>query len=334
MNMPFDTLQPTYAQSRATRAEQHALYPVAIHPHWQAIAQTKGFAITSRIRDRYHLALCCQSCGETHASRIYTLTTAQPQCPACQLMRLEAEARAADLTHLRRDPDHRHYSHYRADCGHIIRRQHEIIRRVASDATGLRCETCHATREAREAQARGWELLGPDPEGDLNYRLYRHSCGHVQRVARVNLQTGRFDCAGCGQGWAAAPSYLYAMGFTLENGRELVKLGYARDPESRLTHQLVIDRQMPAAILRVVAIPNGHEAIGIEKRLHAQLRRSHPEAVVDQASYAGRIRVRSEIYDASLTPRVLALLDAVEAEHGVDGRANRPAQPHMGCPTS
>ena len=124
------------------------------------------------------------------------------------------------------------------------------------------------------------------------------------------------------------------MAFTLATGRELVKLGYARDPESRLTHQLVIYRQMPAAILRVVAIPSGHDAIGIEKRLHGQLRRSHPEAVVDPASYAGRIRVRSEIYEASLTPRVLALLDAVEAQGGPDRRADRPAQPHMGCPAS
>lgn len=322
MNMPVPNLQPSFAQSRANPEAEHAPYPGAIQPQWQAAARRKGFRITARIRDRYHLALRCQSCGASHASRIYTLMSARPQCPACQLARLEAEALAAGLTHLQRDPDHRHYSHYRASCGHVIRRQHEIVRRVASDATGLRCETCHAAREASEARARGWILLGPDPEGDANYRLYHHGCGHVQRVARANMQSGRFDCAGCGQGWAAAPSYLYAMGFTLENGRELVKLGYARDPESRLVHQLLIDRRMPAAILRLVPIASGHAAIGIEKRLHAKLLRTHPGAVVDPASYAGKIRVRSEIYDSSLTPVVMALLDTVEADGGTDQAAD------------
>lgn len=238
---------------------------------------------------------------------------ARPQCPACQLSRLEAEAQAAGLTHLDRDPGDRHYSRYRAACGHVIRRQHEMIRRMAAGATGFRCATCHMAAEHAEARRRGWFRLGPDPEGDPNYRLYHHGCGHMQRIARANIQSGRFDCAGCGQGWAAAPSYLYAMAFTLETGRELVKLGYARDPESRLTHQLLIDRRIPARILRLVSIPTGHQAICREKALHAHLRRTHPEAVVDPQVYACRIRVGSEIYDAELTPLILSLLGDVEA---------------------
>lgn len=332
MNKTFDTLQQSYAQSRTTRADQQTPYPGAIRPQWQAAARAKGFRITARIRDRYHLALRCRTCGATHASRIYTLMSAQPQCPACQLARLEAEARAAGLTHLHRDPDERHYSTYRAACGHRLRRQHEIVRRVGAEATGLRCETCHAAREADEARARNWRLMGPDPEGDPSYRLYRHGCGQVQRVARANMQTGRFDCAGCGPGWAAAPSHLYAMGFTLENGRALVKLGYARDPESRLAHQLVIDRRMPAAILRTVPVASGHDAIRIEKGLHARLRRAHPEAVVDPACYAGKIRVGSEIYEASLTPVILALLEAVAAEAAAEGRAEDGRAAHAAGP--
>ncbi|WP_198590374.1 hypothetical protein [Paracoccus zhejiangensis] len=72
--------------------------------------------------------------------------------------------------------------------------------------------------------------------------------------------------------------------------------------------------------------------IRIGKALHAQLRRAHPESVFDPAPYAGRIRARSEIYDASLTPRVLALLDAVEAQHRTDGRTGRPVPPQMAVP--
>ncbi len=40
--------------------------------------------------------------------------------------------------------------------------------------------------------------LGRDPKGNPNYRVYRHSCGHSQRVARVNMSWGQVQCAGCG----------------------------------------------------------------------------------------------------------------------------------------
>ncbi|SFY44320.1 hypothetical protein SAMN04244548_04930 [Paracoccus pantotrophus] len=66
---------------------------------------------------------------------------------------------------------------------------------------------------------------------------------------------------------------------------------------------------MPCAILRTVEVASGHKAICTEKALHARLRAAHPDAVVDPLSYRGQIRVRSEIYDARLTPQVLALLE-------------------------
>ncbi len=300
----------------SSHPEQFAPYPGTIHAHWQTTAHAKGFEITSRILDRYHLALRCRECGHVHASRIFTVISAQPLCPACMLARLQRDAEAAGVTHLRRDPEHRQYSFYRASCGHDVRRQHEIIRRVAAGVTDLRCETCHAATEAREARKRGWMLVGPDPEGDPNYRFYTHAdgCGALQRIARVNMRTGRFECASCGEGWAASRSYLYAMSFTLANGRDLVKLGYSRDPESRLLHQLRIDRTMPCRILRTVEMASGHQAIRTEKALHGLLRGAHPEAVVDPASYRGQIRVRSEIYDATLTPLVLAVLDGIESQ--------------------
>lgn len=288
-------------------------YAGPIAPQWKAAAAAKGFAITGRIRDRYHLALQCDVCGHVHEARIYTLMSAQPQCPACMIARLEQDATAAGLAHLGRDANSRHYSHYRAPCGHSLRRQHEIVRRMAAGSTGLRCETCHAATEASEAEERGWTLVGPDPQGNPNYRLYAHAdgCGATQRIARANMQTGRFECSSCGEGWAAAQSFLYAMRFTLPSGQELVKLGYSRDPDSRLVHQLQIDRDMPCEILRRVPMRTGHDAICAEKPLHAKLRARHPQAVVDPRVYRGKIRVCSEIYDTSLTQDVLALLDGI-----------------------
>ncbi|CUI00341.1 hypothetical protein PHA8399_02472 [Leisingera aquaemixtae] len=122
----------------------------------------------------------------------------------------------------------------------------------------VRCETCHSRKEQKEAAAQGWALIGADPDRDPNYRLYRHrECGHTQRVARVNMQTGRFGCGKCGDDWPAAPSHLYAMQFKLPNGAQLVKLGFSRNPDSRLRHQLMKDHSVDAQILKTVRMASG-----------------------------------------------------------------------------
>lgn len=297
-------------------------YPWPIHtgdpkPAWIAEAKAKGFIFVARILDRLHLALQCSICGHLNKVRLFTLMNARPLCSHCVEQAWKRDATAAKLTYLCRDPAHRHYGIYRMTCGHQIRRQFALIRRVASGAIGLRCETCHRAAEVAEAAAQGWELLGPDLNGDPYYRLYRHTdCGHEQRISRGNLQTQRFSCGGCGLDWPAAPSFIYAMSFTTAAGRELVKAGFSRNPSSRLHHQLVVDPDMPCAILKVVAVPTGQEAIRLEKALHRKLKRAHPDMLIDPTIYRDQIRVTSEIYDGALTPVLLAHLDEIETEIG------------------
>ena len=281
---------------------------------WLEAARKKGFDIAARIIDRYHLALRCRVCGAVHKSKVFTLMSAQPQCPACLEQEWRRDAEAAGLVYLTRDPSDRHYCSYRASCGHEVRRQIGLVKRIAAGDTGLRCETCHAATEAAEATDRGWTLLGPDPMGNANYRAYRHDdCGQTHRIARANMQSGRFMCPVCDEGWAADPSYIYAMAFTLATGREVVKLGFSRDPDSRLDYQLRLDPEMPCEIIRKIAMPSGHAAIRTEKRMHGTLKRRFPDAVVAPSAWHGQIRVRSEIYDASLTPVILSMLDKIEA---------------------
>lgn len=302
------------------KTEQAAPYPTTIQPQWQEAAEAKGFEVIGRIRDRYHLALRCHSCGHVHVSRIFTLMSAQPLCPACIETGWRRDAVAAGLIHLRRDPGHRHYSIYRASCGHEIRRQHEMIKRIASGAVSLRCETCHDQRERQEARNCGWRLVGPDPQGDPNYRVYRHAdgCGAQQRIARANMQTGRFECGNCGPGWAAAPNAIYLMRFTLASSRDVIKLGHARDPEMRLRNQLLISRNMPGKVIRSVSMPSGRTALREEQGMHAVLRDAHPDAVIPPDRYRGQIRVGSEIYDAHLTRIVLAMLDELARRYPGD----------------
>ncbi|WP_246253603.1 GIY-YIG nuclease family protein [Sulfitobacter maritimus] len=288
------------------------VYPGKLMPHWIEAAQNKGYELVARIVDRFHLALRCQHCGELIKVRLFTLMSAQPLCSACVQKQWILTAQAAGLTFLYRCPDDRHYAIYQAQCGHKIRRQFEFVERVAAGKTDLRCNVCHKDSEMREAAKRGWELLGPDPKSDPNYRLYRHSdCGHEQRIARANLQTGRFSCGGCGKIWTAAPSHLYAMSFTLPNSRELIKLGYSNNPIGRLRDQLVLDKKMPCTILKTVPVDTGQQAIQLEQRLHKKLRDTYPDAVVSHSVFADQIKVKSEIYDIALTPVILAELDAL-----------------------
>ena len=184
-------------------------FPAPIRPHWQATAAAKGFRILARVHDRYHLLLRCRTCRRDFPAKLFVLMRGQPLCPHCLAARRAALAAEAGVAFLGPDPDHSAYGHYLAPCGHILRRQFELIARVARGETGLRCETCHAAREAAEARRFGWQRLGPCPSGRPNYRLYRHRCGHVQRVAQANMLWGQCDCAGCGQSWSARPSFLY-----------------------------------------------------------------------------------------------------------------------------
>lgn len=293
----------------------HPIFPGAILPKWLAAAQAKGFDIVARINDRLHLALECHACGAVQKARLFTLMSAQPLCAACIETSWRNDATAAGLTFLHRDPKNRHYGFYLSACGHTVRRQFEMIKRIAAGVTGFRCETCHAATEAKEATDRGWTLMSADPEGDANYRIYRHdACDHEQRIARANMQSGRFGCGGCGEDWPGAASFIYAMRFTLASGREVVKLGFSRDPESRLHYQLKRDATMPCAILKVVPMETGHKALCAEKAMHARIMADHPDAKVDPSAWRDQIRVKTEIYDAALTPVVLGMLDDLEVE--------------------
>lgn len=289
-------------------------YRGPVHAHWIEAARRSGFEIRGRVRDRYHLALQCRSCGGLSAARIFVVMTARPLCRTCIDNRRADEARAAGLTLLHRDPTDRHYRHYRAPCGHELRRQTALVSRAAAGTTGFRCETCQAAREQAEALARGWVLLGSDPEGDVSYRLYRHeNCGHRQRIARANIQSGRFSCGGCGVAWPAAESFIYVMRFTLPDGAPVLKLGFSRDPVSRLEYQLKRRPDLPAAILRTVAFSTGQAALRAEKKLHRKLQREAPEAVVPAGRFADVLKVSSEIYEMRMLARIEGLLDEILA---------------------
>ncbi|SMG47976.1 hypothetical protein SAMN02746000_02951 [Paracoccus sp. J56] len=307
------------------------IHPGEMHAHWAEAARAKGFDLIARVRDRLHVALRCQSCGGIHVTRHSVVMTAQPLCPHCIEARWRATASAAGLTWLGRDPDHRHYGRYLPSCGHEIRRQFSFVDRIAASAVSVRCETCLTHREEAEAARFRWTRLGRDPLGNASYRLYRHSCGHTQRIAVANMRWGQCDCAGCGQSWTAKPSYIYLLDIRHpQTKRHYLKLGYSSHPVKRHRHQLGLPKDAEVEVLRVVAMPTGHGACAHEKAAHARLKRNHPEALVPHPEYADIMNVVSEIYRPEALSILQATLDRIEVE--IADAARIRSQDHLSTP--
>jgi hypothetical protein len=285
-----------------------------ILPRWSAAARKKGFSIAARVADRFHLALRCDVCAGLTKTKLFVLMNNRPACAPCLLGKQMAMARMAGLTMLGRDLSNRHYALYMTPCGHEQRRQFAFVAQISRGEKALRCDVCLDAKHAAAAAEQGWTLRGADPEGRVAYRLYRHNaCGIKQSVTIGNMQTGRFTCSGCGECWTTAPSTIYLMRFKLSDGDPVIKLGFARNPVSRLNHQLQSGLTRTGALLRIVPLPTGRAALNAEQGLHRRIKAALPQAIVPHARFDGQIKVRSEIYTPEALPLMTSLLDDLAA---------------------
>lgn len=292
-------------------------YHGPIHDNWIRAARLKGFVIVDRVIDKDHLLLECSVCNLRHAKRHSVVRSAKNLlCPHCQEARLRTLASQAGLSFLRRDPVERGYAYLLAPCGHEVRRQFSSQKRARKDGCGIRCDICHAAREADEALEQGWELIGPDPNGDVSYRLYRHAggCGHKQRLARGNMQTGRIQCEACGECWSAMPSQIYVMEFQVPKLGTLTKAGYSKNPTIRLRNQLRPAPEVSSRIVRTLPMVTGRAARQFEQALHHQIKRKYPGAAVPKDLLRDWIRVGSEIYRPIVNAYVHERLDAIDVK--------------------
>ncbi|MBU0645029.1 MAG: hypothetical protein KJ731_20485 [Alphaproteobacteria bacterium] len=315
-------------RSRHVPASAWIDYNRPVPQEWKAIAHSKGFRIRRRIRDRLHVALECHCCGSLTAQRVFTLRMAQPRCGGCAETAMIAEAQAAGLIFLRRDKVDHHYALYRAGCGHVVRRQLEFVSRMAAGKTDLCCDRCLIAREQAEARRQGWERLRRDRNGNPNYRIYQHSCGQIQRAARVNLAWGQCKCQSCGGAWNAHPSFIYLVRIEVPGlGLHLLKMGFSKHPQKRFRHQLGLPRTARVDLVRTIPITSGHDACALEKAAHAQLRHLMPEVVVPAEVYAGVVNTKSEIYTPAAFAEIMRLMDVIEAAHPMSSASLQPAMP-------
>jgi hypothetical protein len=103
-----------------------------------------------------------------------------------------------------------------------------------------------------------------------------------------------------------------------------IKLGYSRDPESRLRYQLGIPGSVEASVLYRFPMPTGHIAQKTEKALHAKLKQRFPDSVIPCNELADWINVKTEIYRADILPHVLTHLKAATANQQTSPRSGKP----------
>lgn len=64
-------------------------------------------------------------------------------------------------------------------------------------------------------------------------------------------------------------------------------------------------------VLRKLVVPTGAAACAAEQRMHGDLRRGFPEAVVPRGEFADMLNVTREIYRPALRAEIEARLDAL-----------------------
>ena len=78
-------------------------------------------------------------------------------------------------------------------------------------------------------------------------------------------------------------------------------------------------------VLRVVAMPTGHDACSERRKLRTlNSERTHPEAIVPHPEYADLMNVVSEIYRPSFRSELHRLLDEIEAQVALTGAPTHP----------
>ena len=85
----------TKTDSLTIDGRQEPLFPKAILPVWSAMTDRKGFSITVRFADRFHLALRCDTCGGLTKTKLFVLMNANPACAPCLEAKQAATAKAA-----------------------------------------------------------------------------------------------------------------------------------------------------------------------------------------------------------------------------------------------
>lgn len=153
-------------------------------------------------------------------------------------------------------------------CGHFKNaKKTQVLKK------NLVCRECIEILYSQEAEKQGlvmhpftsWEEV----KGE--YRTYTLPCGCDKQLRPSHVKESRWECTFCDDSHYIKPSLVYLLKLNLSNGKQVLKLGYAREIQTRVW-SCGLDGDFE--VLYTVNFSTGKEAYEFERNLHKKYRES------------------------------------------------------------
>lgn len=265
-------------------------------------AEASGLVLVGKGENCFYRKYRWQSCGHEAEYRTGSVRKANVRCQVCFNQNLHDEALSAGL-YLIGPGRNSEYRTYRwQSCGHELEYRTDKVRMIS-----IRCQQCLDIKLADEANSAGLLLIAMGR--DKQYRTYRwKSCGHETEYNTFAVRIGSVCCQVCDATAWSKPSIIYLLHFAADDGTNWLKLGVAKNIDTRIRDYGLFDGVRLIECLATIPADTGKEATTVEKALHKKFRthRIHPGQMKDFMSKSGH----TECYPMSMRDK---LLDAINA---------------------
>ena len=188
-------------------------------------------------------------------------------------------------------------------CGHVKELQKAQIFRE-----NLVCRVCVNEQYKAEAIEQGLTMIGAASNGDALKRNYTLPCGCSKDLRPSHVRESRWECDKHDNSHMIKPSIVYLIKMTAQNGKEWLKLGYARDLRSRAVGYGFSGEY---EVVKHVNFNTGREAIAFEQALHKKYRNHRLDKNL-MAEYM--VNGKTECYDLNMKDILLKELEALDNE--------------------
>jgi T5orf172 domain len=143
--------------------------------------------------------------------------------------------------------------------------QHEKIVGLSNlKSNSVSCGICLTQKLADEATESGLVYLGSLP-GKLH--RYRAPCGCEVNANPGHIRKGHWKCRPCEKSHYDFPSKIYLYHLVFKDGAEILKLGYARNPQARLLDYKLNSEESFESLIEV-EYDKGIDAFNAERVIH------------------------------------------------------------------
>lgn len=272
-------------------------------------AEASGLMLIGKAENCHYRTYRWLSCGHEAEYGTGSVRRGNVRCQVCFGQKLHDEAHSAGLNLIGPGRNANFRTYRWQSCGHELEYPTNRVRRVS-----IRCQQCIDKKLADEANSAGLLLIA---KGRNNrHRKYRwKSCGHEAEYHTFAVRVGSVCCQVCDATAWSKPSIIYLLHFAADDGTNWLKLGVAKNIDTRISNYGLFDGVRLIERLAIIPADTGKEATAVEKALHNKFRkyRIHPGQMKDFMSKSGH----TECYPMSMRDKLLDAINAL-ASNDVD----------------